>query len=59
MEEHIKNLKPGSNGHMYVVGQSGSGKSYLVFKTLLQDKLRHVFDEIFIFTLSYESNKQY
>ena len=59
MEQHIANLPNGSNGHMYIVGQSGAGKSYLVFRTLLHDKMRFHFDDIFIFTMSYEVNKHY
>lgn len=59
MESHIKNLPAGSNGHMYVVGQSGSGKSYLIFNILLKEKLRFHYDEIFIFSCSYDSNKHY
>ena len=59
MEHYLKSMPPGSNTHGYIVGLSGSGKSFLVFNKLLKEKLRYIFDDIYITSLSYETNRNY
>lgn len=44
--------------HLYISGSTGSGKSYLTFELLLKDKLRYKYDDIYIFTTTYESNQE-
>lgn len=56
----INYLKDNTNApHLYVAGKTGSGKSYLLFNQILTKHMKHEFDDIYLFTTTFESNKQY
>lgn len=47
--------------HIGIIGNTGSGKSTLIYEKLLQDKhyFKHKFDRVYLWIPSYESNKHY
>lgn len=47
--------------HTGVCGATGSGKSYLIYKKLLQDEkyFKYKYDRVYVFITTYETNKEY
>jgi hypothetical protein len=53
----INFFKESNNAHTMIIGLTGSGKTTMYFEHLIKDKIKYLYDDLYVFSGNYEPNK--